>query len=279
MDLVPRPASEQPYPIATARILSVCRAVALIAAACFCQPAAAQSDEDATTAGDIQMAWAISAAARAAIGEVWRTTGSFPADRRETGMSPRPTDTGFGPVTALDITDGHVFVSFGGEAHPALAGDTVVFSPKVTPDQRIEWVRNPSLETPADDKEGWLRAPIDVVGNSVESWQDFLGPNAELRGPAVCHGEETMESRACYSLADRETEAHFLRSLPSGREFLVLVESSSQALLTGLGVNTLPVGEDRVARFEHCWDAGCDLLEVIENPDGTRSATWAYYVD
>jgi len=254
--------------------------MALIIVACCCQPAAAQSDEDdAAIAADIETAKIISAAARAAIEEVWRNTHAFPADRRATGMSPMPNDTRAGPVAALDVRDGHVFVTFGREAHPSLVGNTVVFSPRVTPGRRIEWARNPSLETPAEDEEGWLRAPLDIVGRSVESWQDFLGPNTSLSLAEVCQGEETMESIACYVLTDSETEAHFLQSLPSGREFLVLVESSSQALLTGLGVNTLPIGKDRVARFERCWDAGCDLLEVIEHPDGTRSATWSYYVD
>ncbi len=138
-------------------------AALLIAAVCFSHVAAAQSDgEEATVAGDIEMAWIMSAAARAAIQEVWRNTRSVPADRTETGMSPSPADTRAGPVAALDVTDGHVFVTFGGEAHPTLLGKTVVFSPKVRPEGSIEWVRNHSLEVPAEDRDV-SGAPIDDV--------------------------------------------------------------------------------------------------------------------
>jgi len=138
-------------------------AALLIAAICFSHVAAAQSDdEEAAVAGDIEMAWIISAAARAAIEEVWRNTRSFPADRTETGMSPTPSDTGFGPVAALDVTDGHVFVTFGGEAHPTLLGKTVVFSPKVRPEGSIEWVRNRSMQIPAEDRDV-SGAPVDDV--------------------------------------------------------------------------------------------------------------------
>jgi len=130
-------------------------AALLIAAVCFSAVAAAQSDdEEAAVAGDIEMAWIVSAAARAAIEEVWRNTRSFPADRTETGMSPTPSDTSFGPVAALDVTEGHVFVSFGGGAHPTLRGKTVVFSPRVKPEGSIEWVRNRSMEVPAADDDG-----------------------------------------------------------------------------------------------------------------------------
>jgi len=130
-------------------------AALLIAAVCFSAVAAAQSDdEEAAVAGDIEMAWIVSAAARAAIEEVWRNTRSFPADRTETGMSPTPSDTRTGPVAALDVSDGHVFVTFGSEAHPTLLGKTVVFSPTVTPNQNIEWMRNRSMEVPAADDDG-----------------------------------------------------------------------------------------------------------------------------
>lgn len=138
-------------------------AALLIAAVCFCQFAAAQPDEEeAAVAGDIEMAWIVSAAARAAIEEVWRNTQSFPADRTETGMSPTPSDTSVGPVAALDVTDGHVFVSFGDGAHPTLLGKTVVFSPRVSPEGSIEWVRNHSLEVPGKDR-NVSGAPVDDV--------------------------------------------------------------------------------------------------------------------
>lgn len=136
-------------------------AALLIAAVCFSHVAAAQSDDkEAAVAGDIEMAWIISAAARAAIEEVWRNTRSFPADRTETGMSPAPSDTSVGPVAALDITDGHVFVSFGEEAHPTLLGKTVVFSPRVTSEQSIRWVGNHSMEITAEDRDV-SGAPVD----------------------------------------------------------------------------------------------------------------------
>ncbi|WP_405240038.1 pilin [Lentisalinibacter orientalis] len=138
-------------------------AALLIAAVGFSHVAAAQSDdEEAAVAGDIEMAWIISAAARAAIEEVWRNNRSFPADRTETGMSPSPADTRTGPVAALDVTDGHVFVTFGGEAHPTLLGKTVVFSPRVTSEQSIQWVRNRSLEVPAEDRDV-SGAPVDDI--------------------------------------------------------------------------------------------------------------------
>ena len=255
-------------------------AALLIAAVCFSAVAAAQSDdEEAAVAGDIEMAWIVSAAARAAIEEVWRNTRSFPADRTETGMSPTPSDTSFGPVAALDVTDGHVFVTFGGEAHPTLLGKSVVFSPTVTPNQNIEWMRNRSMEVPAEDRHGWVRAPVDMIGNSPDSWQEFLGADTQLHEKGSCIGENTIEPIVCVGLAGSDTEAHFVKNLSSGREFLIYLESSSQTLLTSLGVNTIPIGEDRVARLERCWEAGCDVLEVVENPGGTRSATWSYYVE
>lgn len=72
------------------------------------------------------------AAAKSPVIDAFNNTGQPPADRTEAGMSPNGTDTRGSYVSAVNIVDGRVDITFGGRAHAEIFGDTVSFTPYVS---------------------------------------------------------------------------------------------------------------------------------------------------
>lgn len=64
---------------------------------------------------------------------------TLPAGRIEAGMSPDPTDSSTAYVTALDIVDGRIDVTFGNQAHPDIAAQTLSLTPYLTNDDTVVW--------------------------------------------------------------------------------------------------------------------------------------------
>jgi hypothetical protein len=103
----------------------------------------------------------MAAGAKTPVIDAFNMTGEPPAGRAEAGMSLTPTDSRGKYVSQVDVFEGRVAVTFGGDAHAEIFGQTVYFTPYSSPGGTITWrcgfapVPNPSA-TP-------------LTGNSVTS--------------------------------------------------------------------------------------------------------------
>lgn len=88
-----------------------------------------------------QVAEAINMAtgAKTPVIDAFNMDGEPPAGRAEAGMSVAPTDTKGKYVAQVDIVTGRVDVTFGGDAHSDIFGQTVSFTPYVTPSDGFVW--------------------------------------------------------------------------------------------------------------------------------------------
>jgi len=89
-----------------------------------------------------QIAEGISMAAgsKVPIADAYMNDGVAPADRVAAGMTPTATDTRGAYVSAVDISNGRVDVTFGGpRAHADIIGQTLSFTPYESPGQTIIW--------------------------------------------------------------------------------------------------------------------------------------------
>jgi type IV pilus assembly protein PilA len=71
----------------------------------------------------------MAASAKTPVMDAFNNDGEPPAGRVEAGMSAAPTDTKGKYVAQVEVVDGRVDVTFGGDAHADIFGDTVSFTP------------------------------------------------------------------------------------------------------------------------------------------------------
>jgi type IV pilus assembly protein PilA len=108
--------------------------------------------------------------------DAYNNTGEPPAGRPEAGMSALPTDTRGKYVSEVDVDEGRVDVTFGNDAHAAISGLTVSFTPYITNGNMVVW-RCGAAPAPAG---GSL-----LNGNGVTSAHQ--APTVELRYlPSTC---------------------------------------------------------------------------------------------
>ena len=83
----------------------------------------------------------MAAGAKTPVVDAYLQDGVAPANRTAAGMSANPTDTAGGYVSAVDVEDGRIEVTFGGpEAHAAIAGQTLYVTPyEVAGRSSITW--------------------------------------------------------------------------------------------------------------------------------------------
>ena len=75
----------------------------------------------------------MAAGAKAPVVDAYLQDGIAPATRADAGMSANPTDTSGGYVSAVDIEDGRIEITFGGpRAHAAIAGRILYVTPFVS---------------------------------------------------------------------------------------------------------------------------------------------------
>ena len=77
--------------------------------------------------------------AKAGIVDAFVDAGEAPANRLVAGMSDYAVDTSGRYVTAVDVDDGRVAVTFGNEANVAIAGAILYLTPYETNDLSIVW--------------------------------------------------------------------------------------------------------------------------------------------
>jgi type IV pilus assembly protein PilA len=82
----------------------------------------------------------MAASAKSPISDAYTNDGVAPADRAAVGLPPLATDARAAYVSAVEVTDGRVDVTFGGpKAHADIIGDTLSFTPYITPGNTIMW--------------------------------------------------------------------------------------------------------------------------------------------
>jgi type IV pilus assembly protein PilA len=78
--------------------------------------------------------------AKTPIVEAYTLAGVAPANRAAAGMSPTATDTSGNYVSAVEVTDGRVDITFSGpRAHQDIVGMTLSFTPYESAGQTIAW--------------------------------------------------------------------------------------------------------------------------------------------
>jgi len=79
------------------------------------------------------------AGAKAPVIDAYNNDGEPPADRAAAGMSAAPTDTKGRYVAQVNIDDGRVDVTMGNRVHAEIFGQTISFTPYLTPSGGIVW--------------------------------------------------------------------------------------------------------------------------------------------
>jgi type IV pilus assembly protein PilA len=81
----------------------------------------------------------ISAHAKAPIADAFLNDGESPAGRPEAGMTANATDTAGKYVSAVDVQNGTIVVTYGYDAHALINGLTLTVTPYATVDGGIMW--------------------------------------------------------------------------------------------------------------------------------------------
>jgi type IV pilus assembly protein PilA len=81
----------------------------------------------------------MTAFAKARVHDRYLNRGDAPANRVATGLTSNPGDTSGKYVSALDIANGVLIITFGYEANAAIAGLTVTMTPYETPERGVLW--------------------------------------------------------------------------------------------------------------------------------------------
>jgi type IV pilus assembly protein PilA len=81
----------------------------------------------------------LAAATRAAVAMSFHDRGSAPANRLRAGLSANATDSSGTYVSQIDVDDGVLIVTYGGNANAVIATLTVTLTPYETPDRSVVW--------------------------------------------------------------------------------------------------------------------------------------------
>ena len=92
-----------------------------------------------TVRAQVTEALSMAAGAKAPVVDAFNMTGEPPADRVEAGMSATPSDSRGKYVSQVNIVNGRVDVTFGGDAHADIFGQTVSFTPYATLSNGFIW--------------------------------------------------------------------------------------------------------------------------------------------
>jgi type IV pilus assembly protein PilA len=113
------------------------------------------------------------AAAKVPIVDAYTNGGVAPANRAASGMTPMATDSRGSYVSAVEITDGRIDVTFGGPlAHQDIIGTTVSLTPYETADNAVVW------------RCGNAPAPL---GIPLKGGAEHVAPSLDIRYlPASC---------------------------------------------------------------------------------------------
>ena len=118
----------------------------------------------------------MAAGAKTPVIDAYNNTGEPPGGRTDAGMSPNAADTKGKFVTGVDVVDGRVVVTYGNDAHTAISGESISFTPYLTAGNAVIW-RCGSAPAPANG------SPL--TGNGVTS--AYVAPTVDARYlPSTC---------------------------------------------------------------------------------------------
>jgi len=92
-----------------------------------------------TVRAQVAEALNMAAGAKAPIVDAFNNDGIPPAGRAEAGMTPLATDTQGNYVGSVDVVNGRVDIVMGNNAHTAVLGERISFTPYQTPGNTIVW--------------------------------------------------------------------------------------------------------------------------------------------
>jgi len=118
----------------------------------------------------------MAAGAKTPVIDAYNNTGEPPGDRTDAGMTPTATDTKGKYVSQVEVEDGRVIVTYGGDSHADIFGESVSFTPYMTTGNMVVW-RCGSAPAPMNG------SPLS--GNGVTA--DYVAPTVDSRYlPATC---------------------------------------------------------------------------------------------
>jgi type IV pilus assembly protein PilA len=118
----------------------------------------------------------MAAGAKTPVIDAYNNTGEPPGGRTDAGMSAPATDTKGKYVAQVNVIDGRVEVTYGGDAHAEIFGETLSFTPYLTAGNSVVW-RCGAAAAPANS------APLE--GNGTEATHE--PPTVPTRYlPATC---------------------------------------------------------------------------------------------
>ncbi len=79
------------------------------------------------------------ASAKTPVVNAFNKTGIPPVDRAAAGMTPAPADTQGIYISAMNVVDGRIDVTFGNNVHPEIFGDTLSLTPYQTAGDSVVW--------------------------------------------------------------------------------------------------------------------------------------------
>lgn len=92
-----------------------------------------------TVRAQVSEGLALASTAQARVVEAYAKSRVLPGGRIEAGMSPSASDTSGAYVTEVDIVDGRIVVTFGNQAHPEIAAQTLSIGPYLSTGNTIVW--------------------------------------------------------------------------------------------------------------------------------------------
>ena len=95
--------------------------------------------QDYTIRAQVTEGLSLAAVAKVAVAEAYERTRAAPADRREAGLPADPTDTSGQYVTSVDVVNGTIVITYGGNANASIAGSVLAIRPYVMPNNDVAW--------------------------------------------------------------------------------------------------------------------------------------------
>ena len=96
--------------------------------------------QDYTIRAQVSEGMNLAAAAKAAVAETFLNRGTAPANRTAAGMSANQTDTQGKYVSSVNVVNGTIIVTYGGnEVNNTIVGQSLGLTPYVTADNSVAW--------------------------------------------------------------------------------------------------------------------------------------------
>ena len=142
--------------------------------------------QDYTIRAQVSEGMNLAAAAKAAVSEFFLNRGKAPANRLEAGMSATDTDTSGKYVTAVNVANGAIVITYGNEANAQIKGATLGLTPYETGDLSVAW-KCGAANVPVGA--GGQLKTMGTLGNvnpAVQNDCSLAGANTQKYLPSAC---------------------------------------------------------------------------------------------